>query len=298
MNVKVLIIVEDEALKATFSGYLPEKFVLEDAGVGFDKGPNAIADFILTSNSDLVIMDYSSEDAFSVKVLQEVLDKNDKIGFVFVDSLGQADRENIMMAINEGAQAFIPRDISQVAFKNYLNRVVSGPFRRRNLEINEEKNLHNLNECLSLSRTRLNSAQKLIAYLLSTPLSMQPRKVLVLSDSSYQRELLRKHLEDNNFVVSTCSKIPDAVELTLSEKPRILVSDYELEDGKTGLDFCREIKYVHKFNPCYFVVCTASYDKMDKIMTPGNGVDDCILKPASNTSLNEFLARVALGLIL
>jgi DNA-binding response OmpR family regulator len=299
MSVKVAMIIEDAALKATLSGYLSDKFVfVEDPAPDLAQGPNAIADFIIKSSPEIVIMDYLSEDALSVKVLQEVSDKNDKISFIFVDSLGQADRENIMMAINEGAQAFIPREITKIVFQNYLNRVVSGPLRLRGSESTSEKDYQNINECLNFTTSRLTGAHQLIAYLLSTPLSLQPRKALILSDSSYQRELLKKHLQDNNFVVLTSSKISEAVSLTLAEKPRILISDYELDEGQTGLDFCREIKFVQKFTPCYFVVCTASQDKISKVMTPGNGVDDCLLKPASISSLNEFLARVAQGLLL
>jgi CheY-like chemotaxis protein len=185
-----------------------------------------------------------------------------------------------------------------VALLNYVNRAVFGPRRHHQAETADEAQLQKVNERLTLIKTRLNNAHKLIAYLLETPLSSQARKALILSDSAYQRELLKKHLEDHNFVVGTASTISEAVTLTMADKPRIIISDYELGEGQTGVDFCKELKFARKYTPCYFVVCTASQDRISTVLTPGNGVDDCILKPASPTSLNAFLARVALGLIL
>ena len=298
MSAKVLMLIRDQELKANLSSPLAYRFaVLDGPALDPAAGPDPAAKAILAAAPDVVIMDYEAEDALSVKILQEVTDQNPKVGFIFVDS-GKADRENVLMAINEGAQAFIPSDIQPLALLNYVNRAVSGPKRLRRSETFDDGELQLVNERLTLVKTRLNSAQKLIAYLLSTPLSTQPRKALILSDSSYQRELLKKHLEDHNFVALTASTMTEAVNTVMAEKPRIVISDYELDDGHTGVDFCKELKFVCKYTPCYFVVCTANQDKFSTVMTPGNGVDDCILKPASPTTLNAFLTRVALGLII
>ncbi|MDR2443310.1 MAG: response regulator [Deltaproteobacteria bacterium] len=298
MSVKVLMMINDGDIRAELSAAIGDRFTLIEApSPELGQGPQAAAK-IIESGADVVIMDYLAEDALSVKILQEVTDAECKAGFIFVDSKTGTDRENIMMALNEGAQAFVTPDIQPIALINYINRVVSGPKRLSRPEKNIEDQLQKVNEKLTLYRTRLNNAQKLIAYLLSTPLGSQPRKALILSDSGYQRELLKKHLEDNNYIVLTTSKVSEAVATTLSEKPRIIISDFELDEGQTGVDFCKEIKFTQKFMPCHFVVCTASQDKVSEVMTPGNGVDDCILKPASPTSLNEFLARVSLGLLL
>ncbi|MDR1545696.1 MAG: response regulator [Deltaproteobacteria bacterium] len=296
---KIMMMVDDVDLRTRLAGHLTERgAVIEGVPPSPEVGPEQSAAAILAALPDAVLMDYRAEDALSVKILQAVSDQTDRVGFIFVDSSGQADRENIMMAINEGAQAFVPPDVSAVTLQTYLNRLVSGPVRLRRDGGADEIELQKVNERLTQAKTRLKSAEKLIAYLLSTPLSVQPRKCLILSDSGYQREVLKKHLEDNNFVVLTASAVKEAVSAVLSERPRIVVSDYELDEGQTGVDFCREIKFAQKFTPCYFVVCTANQDKITQIMTPGNGVDDCLLKPASTSSLNEFLARVALGLIL
>jgi DNA-binding response OmpR family regulator len=300
MSAKVMLMIGDEALRARLSEPLADRHVLSEAGAPDPaEGPGPAAGRILEAAPDLVVMDYEAEDALSVKILQEVTDRSPKVGFILVDSAAGVDREDVMMAINEGAGAFVARDIQPVALQNYVNRVLSGP-RRLSRPDNavDEAEYQKAGEELARARTSLGSAHKLIAYLLGTPLSAQPRKALILSDSASQRELLKKHLEDHNFVTLAASTLAEGVASVLSERPRIVISDYELGEGQTGIDFCRELKFVHKLTPCFFVICTASQEKISKIMAPGNGVDDCVVKPASPSSLNSFLARVALGLII
>jgi DNA-binding response OmpR family regulator len=293
------MLIRDPELRTCLSAPLADRYALSEGEAPFlSTGPDPAAKAILAAAPDVVVMDYLGDDALSVKILQEVIDQNPKVGFIFVDSAPPAGREDVLMAMNEGAQAFVPRDIPPLALQNYVARAVSGPKRLKRAETLDESQIQAVNEQLTRVKTRLNNAQKLIAYLLSTPLSNQPRKALILSDSSYQRELLRKHLEDNNFVVLTASTVSEAVNAVMADKPRIVVSDYELDEGLTGVDFCKELKFARKYTPCYFVVCTASQDRFSTIMTPGNGVDDCVLKPATPTSLNAFLTRVALGLII
>jgi DNA-binding NarL/FixJ family response regulator len=205
------------------------------------------------------------------------------------------------MAFNEGVRGFLRQDVTKAAFINILFRAYAGPARFRPVLMDEkarEDEIQRLGQKLSKKNVHLSSAQKLINYLLATPLNLQPRKVLLLSDSGYQRELLKKILEDSNFIVNTSGTIDEALGIMNAEKPRIIISDYGLDEGKTGVDFCREVKFVHKYGPCYFVVCTAGEDKLPLIMAPGNGVDDCMLKPSTDSSISEFVARVSLGLIL
>jgi DNA-binding NtrC family response regulator len=264
-------------------------------------GPDSeVSAQILATRPDVVVINYIAEDAWSVKVLQEVTDERRATGFIFADT-GATDLENLTMAFNEGAAAFVRRDVQKTAFLNMIARICEGPARIRHSRDGDrhlEEELQTTGQALSKSKVLLAGAHKLINYLLTTPVNAQPRKALILSDSSYQREMLKTILEDANFQVVTASGVDEAVNLTLSEKPRIIISDYALEEGRTGVDVCKELKFNRKFLPLYFVVCTAGLDKLPVIMAPGNGVDDCILKPSSDSSAAEFISRIAIGLIL
>jgi CheY-like chemotaxis protein len=306
MSNSILFQIEDESLTERLTSFLEgEKYQIlapkPPVEGEEEKNPlTRITQVILKQNPDIVVMDYIAEDALSVKVMQAVTDQYPNTLFLFIDTHKPADRENLILAFNEGVKGFLPADLTKTVLLNTLARAAAGPSRTRTGEEGHslEQELQDQGQKLGKMKIRLNSAQKLINYLLTTPVGAQPRKVLVLSDSGYQREILKKLLEDFNFVVLTATSIEEAVPLTMKEKPRIVVSDYSLEDGKTGVDFCKELKYNQKFTPCYFVICTASEDKLPLIMAPGNGVDDCLLKPATDSAVGEFITRIALGLIL
>ncbi|MDR1081124.1 MAG: response regulator [Deltaproteobacteria bacterium] len=302
MTATILLHLSDAALKEKLEGFLTggKYTVLPDIRTPPGGSDTETSGEILAARPDVVVLDYIAEDAWSVKVLQEVTDERRATGFIFTDT-GGTDLENLTMAFNEGAAAFLRPDVQKTAFLNMIARICEGPARIRHSRGGDrqlEEELQATGQNLARTKVLLAGAQKLVNYLLTTPLNSQPRKVLVLSDSSYQREMLKKLLEDSNFSVVTASGVDEAVNLTLAEKPRIIISDYDLEDGRTGVDFCQEMKFNRKFLPLYFVVCTAGLDKYPIIMAPGNGVDDCILKPSTDSSTAEFISRVALGLIL
>ena len=261
----------------------------------------AVAALIMEQNADVVVMDYWSEDAASVKLMQTVTDMTDRPEFIFIEAGSEdVEREQVMMALNEGARAFLSKPFKVSALVNYVERALSGPGRLRLKALENygpEAAINHLEEQLGDSRVKSSSFQKIISYLLSTPVSVQARKVLVVSDSPYQLELLKKILDEHNFQVLTASNPEDGLNVAMSDKPRIIISDLELE-GQTGVEFCQTVKFTNKLGPCYFIICTANQDKIGKVMTPGNGVDDCLIKPSGQSDTVDFISRVAVGLLL
>lgn len=283
-----------EALSATRHEVISLK-----TAAGTEENPDKLAAAIMGQSPDVVVIDFRPEDAASVKLMQTVTDLSNRPEFIFVETEEGAGREEVMMALNEGGRAFLPRDFQVSALLNYVERAVSGPGRLRLRVLanyGQEGAANQLEEQLGVLRTHSTGYQKLISYLLSTQFSAQARKVLVVSDSPYQLELLKKILDEHNFQTFSASNPADGLNLALSEKPRIIVSDLELE-GQTGVEFCQAVKLTHKLIPCYFVICTANQDKIGKVMTPGNGVDDCLVKPSGPSDTINFISRVALGLL-
>lgn len=267
--------------------------------VSAEASPDQMVAAIMANGPDVVVIDYQSEDAASVKLMQTVTDLNNRPEFIFIETDETAEREQVLMALNEGARAFLPRDFQVSALLNYVERAVSGPGRLRPRVLEnyaQDGAVNQLEEQLGVLRTQSMGYQKLISLLLSTPVSAQGRRVLVVSDSPYQLDLLKKILDEHNFQTISASNPADGLNLALNEKPRIIVSDLELE-GQTGVEFCQAVKLTHKLVPCYFIICTANQDKIGKVMTPGNGVDDCLVKPSGPSDMVNFISRVALGLL-
>lgn len=260
-------------------------------------GPGEMAREILAGGYDAAVLDYLAEDACSVKLAQAVSDAEEAARLIFVadPAIGA---EQVMMAMNEGAFALLPSPLDSRRLEVCLGRALNGPGRLRGgTPSREDTGGLDIEETLQVLKRINNGYQKLIPLLLAKPVSEQWRRVLIVSDSPYQVDILRKRMEDFGFKVSTAANAEEGVAAAMADKPLIVVSDLELE-GKNGIEFCRELKIVQKFIPCHFVICTASTDKAARVMTPGNGVDDCVLKPSAAESLDGLIARIAIGLTL
>lgn len=299
---QIFISLGDEAMRQSATRALAETkhSIIGAPPLDPAEGIRAAAGRLSELKPDVVIMDYWPEDAAGVKLMQTVTDMVDRPEFIFVGSTEIVDHDQVIMAFNEGARAYLPADFRPKTLNLYVERALTGPCRLRPKapeNCGPETVVSRLEETIGDLRTKNKSFKQLIEYLLVTPIAAQSRKVLVVSDSPYQLELLKKILDDHNFQVFTSSNPTDGLNIAMSERPRIIVSDLEL-DGQTGIEFCQTVKFTNKLIPCYFVICTANQDRIDKAMSPGNGVDDCLIKPSGQRDTMDFVLRVALGLLL
>ncbi len=298
---KILVCVGDPAEQENIASALRLKghTVMADEPVEADDDPKEVAKDMVASKSDVAVLDYIPDDAASVKMLQAVTDQSKAPRFIFILP-ADAAISHVLMAVNEGAAAVLQKPVNTDKLANYIERALSGPGRFRYdlaLEAAATTELHRMERDTKNMRTQLSANRKLIYFLLSTPPSAQARSVMIVSDSSYQRDQLRKLMEEMDFNVITATKPEEGIEKALAEKPRVVISDLEME-GMNGIQFCHELKIKHKFVPCYFVICTANSERYDEVMAPGNGVDACVLKPSSQADSMELVSAAAMGLLL
>lgn len=264
-----------------------------------EDNPKAAAMRVVEAKAQVAIVDYVADDAASVKMLQASMDLARMPRFIFVLPEG-TPTSHILMAVNEGAAAILERPINMEALENYVERAINGPSRLR-YELDQENSraeeYAEMEREVKTMRMQMASARKLISFLMATPPSAQHRTALVVSDSNYQRDYLKKLLEDHGFLVHLAMNPEEGTQVALAEHPRIVVSDLEME-GKNGIEFCHSLKIEHKFMPCFFVICTANSEKVDVVMAPGNGVDACVIKPSNESGNQELIAAAAMGLLL
>ena len=259
---------------------------------------------IIAGKVELAIMDYLPEDAVSVKVMQQVRGEAPFTGFLFIMP-PDAEREHMILALNEGASALLARPVREMALLNYVNRTLANQkeaaarweeVERCQSIIEKEKScVLDQAESISEQKRLLRSLFRLVDGLLAG-LPDKNRKVLVVSDSGYQLDMFKRHLEDRRFQVITAMDGEKGLETAKAEKPKIIVSDLEMP-GMTGLEFCRAVKNLESLAPNYFIICTANEDKIKTVMSPEYKVDDCLIKPSAAEDFQEFAARVALGLL-
>ena len=263
-----------------------------------------LADEILLNRPELAIMDYVAEDAVSVKAMQQVHAKSPFVGFVFLlrDDPGC---EHVILAVNEGAAALLTVPVAQGALVNYVARALA----KRQVEMTKAEELERYRELMDKEKawsmeqathvnslkSTLNWTYRTINHILAVANIRPKPTVLLVSDSAYQVELLRKHLDEHNFHVVTASDGDKGLEAARAEKPRVIVADLEMP-GLNGVELCRAVKNDDSLSPNHFIISTASRDKMEAARRPENKVDDCLRKPTRAEEFQEFVARVAMGL--
>lgn len=305
---RVLVRISPEDAAQRLSSLLLSSKYEVHTGPGYDQAgdPAAAAQDILAKNPVLVIMDYLSDDAWSVKAMQITASHNPLIKFIFV-AQPQLPPAHMVMALNEGAAAILTAPISSEALNTYVARTVAR--RKEELlraeEMDRYQKLVDREKACSLGQAEELSRQKhlmrdyarLINLLLATGGAKTKRKVLLVTDSAFQAERFRKYLEDLNFQVVSAADGIKGLETARIEHPQIIVSDLEMP-GLNGLELCQAVKNDDKIGPNHFIICTANQAKIKEVLKPEYKVDDCLLKPGQPEEFQEFTARVALGMLL
>ncbi len=114
---------------------------------------------------------------------------------------------------------------------------------------------------------------------------MQPH-ILVVDDDRRLRELLRKYLTDNGYMVTTAKSAADARARLESLTFDLLVLDVMMP-GENGLDFTRSLR---RTSHVPILLLTAMGDADDRIAGLERGADDYLAKPFEP---RELLLRVA-----
>ena len=109
--------------------------------------------------------------------------------------------------------------------------------------------------------------------------------VLVVDDDTRLRELLRKYLSENGFLVVTASDAQDARSKLESLAFDLIVLDLMMP-GESGLDFCENLR---RTSAVPILMLTAMGEPEDRIAGLERGADDYLAKPFEP---RELLLRI------
>ena len=99
--------------------------------------------------------------------------------------------------------------------------------------------------------------------------------ILVVDDDDGIRSLVKKYLNENNYLVTTAKSAEDAIEKTSLIKFDIIVLDIMMP-GKSGLEFINE--YKNKINTP-IILLTAKGEANERVEGLESGADDYLPKP-------------------
>lgn len=111
------------------------------------------------------------------------------------------------------------------------------------------------------------------------------KQILVVDDEARFTRLVEANLSSEGYQVSTGANGKDAVEMTASSKPDLVLLDVMMPEYD-GFEACTHIR---SFSNVPIIMLTAKGEEEDRIRGLDAGADDYIVKPFS---ANELLARV------
>lgn len=109
--------------------------------------------------------------------------------------------------------------------------------------------------------------------------------VLVVEDDPPIRNLITTTMKMNDYRYITASKGSEAIMLSASHKPDIIILDLGLPD----IDGIKVIEHIRAWSEVPIIVVSARSEDTDKITALDKGADDYLTKPFS---VEELLARL------
>jgi len=247
---------------------------------------------------DLAIIDYQPTDCASIKELYEIKSSMPDIT-VFFYSKNQMEYDHIIYSLNEGADGIITGKIDldktialiERKLKTHLNHIklINKAHKLEDRITDLEQENIRLNTSLGILEMRLATYDSLINSIMEyADVYTGTKKIILVSDSTYQREKVRDFLQKKNISPLIASNISEAVALARTINPAIIVSDLELEDG-TGKDLAQALKNDDQVKNPYVIIFTASQTPPDGLVAPEGPVDDYLTKSAGNSLVSQIM---------
>ena len=115
---------------------------------------------------------------------------------------------------------------------------------------------------------------------------MSGEKILIVEDERAVARGLEYALQDEGFEVLIAETGMDALELSHTENPNLILLDLRLPDI-SGFDVCRQLRQDGNRQP--ILMLTALDEPVDKVLGLELGADDYVVKPYN---LRELIARI------
>ncbi|WP_040215117.1 response regulator [Clostridium polynesiense] len=113
--------------------------------------------------------------------------------------------------------------------------------------------------------------------------------ILIIEDDKAIRNFIKAALDVNEYKCFTAESGEEAIFITTSRKPEIIILDLGLPDID-GVDIIRKIR---SWSICPIIVVSARSEDKDKIEALDAGADDYLTKPFS---VDELLARIRVAI--
>lgn len=114
---------------------------------------------------------------------------------------------------------------------------------------------------------------------------------LVIEDSLTDREIISRCLYQGGFKVLTAQSGEEALTKISSHQPDVIVLDIVLP-GRSGFEFCRELKATKRTNKIPVVLCSNKRTELDRFWGLRQGADAYLTKPVDGEAIVRLLKQL------
>lgn len=116
-------------------------------------------------------------------------------------------------------------------------------------------------------------------------------KILYVEDNPMSAEIVRRLLTRSGYEVLEAADGYAAIELTLNERPDLILMDIQIP-GMTGTEAAARIKAYPELAHIPIIALTANNEHGDRDRYLHSGFDEYLSKPVSKTDLRNLIAKV------
>lgn len=121
---------------------------------------------------------------------------------------------------------------------------------------------------------------------------MSNETILIVDDELAIREMIRTALELAGYNCLEAEDARQAHRMVVDKRPSLILLDWMLPDGMSGIDLCRRFKKEESLAEIPVIMLTARGEEDNKVMGLDAGADDYITKPFSTRELVSRLKAV------
>ena len=118
---------------------------------------------------------------------------------------------------------------------------------------------------------------------------MNNETILVVEDEPAIREMIMTTLEMAGFDCLQAEDVSGAHRQVVDHRPALILLDWMLPNGQSGIDFCRMLKKDELLSEIPVIMLTAKGEEDNKVQGLDAGADDYITKPFST---RELISRI------
>lgn len=118
---------------------------------------------------------------------------------------------------------------------------------------------------------------------------MKDEYILIVDDELPIREMIHTSLDMAGFLCQQAGDAKQAHEMIVDERPALILLDWMLPNGVSGIDLCRRLKRDESLSEIPVIMLTARGEEDHKVQGLDAGADDYMTKPFST---RELVSRI------